>query len=502
MAEGIKIVSALEMARIEGLALAAGSSEIAFMEKAAEGIATRAAEFIEQEHLPKVVTLLVGKGNNGGDAYAAGVRLLEWGFAVEAFPIYPIESCSLLCQAMHKRFTSQGGTAHSSQDEFIPRGLILDGLVGTGFHGKAEGVLALAIEKANASEHPILSIDIPSGLNGNTGDVESVAIEATQTIYLELPKIGFFLKKGLDLVGELSKVPFGLPEKFLAEAKAEAFWVSEGMAAAALPPIARTRHKYQAGYVLAVAGSSGMPGAALLSCEAALHSGAGIVRLFYPEEMEAELTNAPYELIREGWDLECLDRIEVESKRAKALILGPGIGRSKKVGKMVHALLSHTALPTVIDADALFFLGENPSWKLPARAVLTPHHQEMAHLLKKNSFDLATCQAFSREKQATIVLKGAASFIFHPQTIPLCVTRGDPGMATAGSGDVLTGVIGALLAQGLPPQSAAMLGVYLHGLAGECAADENTSYCMTASDLLHALPVAFMQLIVSDASCE
>lgn len=498
---GIKIVTAKEMARVEGLALAEGASDLAFMENAAAAVAEMTADFVLLHGLSKVVTLLVGKGNNGGDAYAAGSKLIEMGYSVEAYHIYAIDSCGPLCKMMYERFKSLGGIVHMVHDmrhfAFEPKGVILDGLVGTGFAGKAEDALALAIESANGSGLPILAIDIPSGLNGSTGEVETVAIHATQTIYLELPKSGFFLKKGLDHVGELRQAKFGLPEKFHKEAKPVALWADEDALVESMPPIQRTRHKYQAGYVLAVAGSPGMSGAAILSSYAALRSGAGIVRLFYPYEMESELAHAPYELIREGWDQCCLDRIQQESRRAKALILGPGVGRSKQAKKMVRALLEQLDLPMVIDADALYFIGENPRWKLPTTVILTPHRQEMAHLMQAGGdekTDLESCQMFAEEKQATIVLKGAATFIFHPQCTPLCITRGDPGMATAGSGDVLTGIIGALLAQGLPARHAAALGVYIHGLSGECAAEENTSYCMTASDILNCLPEAFMEL--------
>ncbi|MES2121691.1 MAG: NAD(P)H-hydrate dehydratase [Chlamydiota bacterium] len=498
---GIKIVTAKEMARVEGLALAEGASDLAFMENAAAAVAEMTADFILSNGLPKMVSLLVGKGNNGGDAYATGSKLIEMGYSVEAYHIYAIDACGPLCKTMHERFKSRGGIVHMVHDMhnffFEPKGLILDGLVGTGFAGKAEDALAMAIESANSSGLPILAIDIPSGLNGNTGEVETVAINATQTIYLELPKSGFFLKRGLDHVGELRCARFGLPEKFLNEAKPVALWADEDAPVEAMPPIQRTRHKYQAGYVLAVAGSSGMSGAAILSSYAALRSGAGIVRLFYPYEIESELSHAPYELIREGWDQCCLDRIQEESRRAKALILGPGVGRSKQAKKMVRALLEQLDLPMVVDADALYFIAENPRWKLPATVILTPHLQEMAHLLQTGGdekTDLENCQAFAEERKATVVLKGAATFIFHPKSTPLCITRGDPGMATAGSGDVLTGIIGALLAQGLPARHAAALGVYIHGLAGESAAEENTSYCMTASDILHCLPEAFMEL--------
>ncbi len=499
--EGLKIVTAEEMARIEKLAYKDGASEQKFMENAGVAIAAAVEEFLEQQELPKIVTLLVGKGNNGGDAFAAGARLLAQGIQVNALQLYPLEECSPLCQKMCQKFRSSGGPVHPVYEKhsfpFAPDGVILDGLVGTGFRGKAQGVLARAIEQANQSELPIIAIDIPSGLNGDTGEVGSVAIEATETIALGLPKLGFFLNEGWHYVGTLRHADFGLGENYIAKANASAHLINEHNISDALPPIKRTRHKYQAGYVLSVAGSFDMPGAAILASYAVLRAGAGIVRLFHPRGMEAELSGAPFELIREGWDGKQLKRIQEEALRAKALLIGPGMGRSTKAKQMFHKIIKAIKLPMVCDADALFFLAQSTSWKLPKGSILTPHHGEMHQLLKsKKNNSLELCQAYAQKKNVTVVLKGAPTFIFHPDVSPLVVTRGDPGMATAGSGDVLTGIIAAMRAQGLEARTAAAVSVYLHGLAGELAASTLTSYCLTASDLIEFLPEAFLTIAV------
>lgn len=500
--QGLKVVTAHEMARIEALAYAEGASEKLFMQKAGSGIADATERFLKSRGLPLVVTLLVGKGNNGGDAYAAGIHLLERKIPTRAVSLFSSDACTPLNQTMHEKFLSAGGTHLSLTEAFQAgsdlKGVILDGLTGTGFHGRAEGVLAQAITGANRSNLPILAIDIPSGLNGNTGDVGSVAIEAEQTLFLELPKAGFFLKKGWDHVGTLQYTSFGLSEKYISQAKPFAHLIDEKALSSSLPKIVRTRHKYQAGYLLGIAGSASMPGAALLASTAALRSGAGIVRLFHPLGMELLLTAAPYELIREGWDGKNTKRIKEESLRAKALFIGPGVGRKKQEQKRVFEILKKIALPMVIDADALFFLGENPSCKLPKGSILTPHRGEMEHLLSRFSHHqekefLSLCQAYADAKEVTIVLKGSPTWIFHPSSTPLLSLAGDPGMATAGSGDILTGMIGAMLAQGLSAQTAAALSTHLHGRAGEAAATTLTSYCLTASDLLDFLPAAFCE---------
>lgn len=504
MIEGLKVVTAHEMSRIEGMAFAKGAQEEDYMENAGRAIADIVEDFVEKHDFDKVVTLLVGKGNNGGDAYAAGRRLLERGFLVVAYHLYSLDTCGPLCKEMYEKFKLKGGQVQFVRKEtdfaFSPQGVILDGLVGTGFKGRVEGALAEIIEAANDSLLPIIAIDIPSGVNGNTGSVETVAIEATMTIYLGLPKLGFFLEKGWDHVGALIYASFGLKQECIEDAKPAAYLVNLDSLSDILPQIHRSRHKYEAGYVLGVAGSSGMPGAALLSSFATLKTGAGIVRLFYPDGMQAELAHAPYEVIREAWDGKDEARILEEMKRAKAFFMGPGMGRGKEAKRMISNLLPKITVPVVLDADALFYLSENPAAKLPEHCILTPHRKEMQLLLsswKKRKGDdfFADCQAYAEDQKVTLVLKGAPTWILSPKTPPLIITAGDPGMATAGSGDVLTGMIAAMLAQGLEPVKAALLAVALHGLAGEYAAMNLSSYCMTASDLIEYLHDAFLHVL-------
>jgi NAD(P)H-hydrate epimerase len=505
MIEGIKVVTAREMTRIEEMAFARGVSELDYMERAGASIAEHVERFVDRLGLDQVVTLLVGKGNNGGDAYAAGRRLIEKGFTVIAYHLYALEGCSPLCRQMCDSFKKSGGEIQFVHREreflFDPEGVILDGLVGTGFKGAADGPLAKMITAANGSGLPIIAIDIPSGVPGDTGVVETVAIDAATTIYLGLPKLGFFIGDGWDHVGEPVYASFGLMQECIDDAKPSAYLVHTDSLSELMPPVKRTRHKYEAGYVLGIGGSVGMPGAPVLSSRGALKAGAGIVRLFYPSGMEGGVAHAPDELIREGWDGKNADRILAEMGRAQALFIGPGMGRDKQAEQIMKQLLPAIKIPCVIDADGLYYLGENPKVNLPGRCVLTPHRKEMKRLLGEKGAVcdgadfLRKCQAYTEQKQVTLVLKGAPTWIFSPHIPPFIITAGDPGMATAGSGDVLTGMIAALLAQGLEPIKAALLGTALHGIAGEHAAMNLSSYCMTASDLLDYLPNAFLQML-------
>lgn len=482
----LKVVSSEEMARIEKIAYASNSnaSPREYMINAGKGIAEAVEDFILLNALEKEVTILIGKGNNGGDAYAAGSILLGKGFTVTAIQLFSIDQCTSLCQEQNQHFQNVGGKNVSFPFRFPREGIVLDGIVGTGFRGKAEGIILEAIQAANHSGLPILAIDIPSGLNGNNGAVESEAIIAAQTVCLGLPKIGFFLDKGWDHIGELKQVDFGLDREAIKEAKETACLFHPDYTEPLLPSIKRTRHKYDRGYLLGVAGSESMPGAALLSSLASLRSGAGMIRLYHLSE---EL-HAPYEVIHEFAEKE---KILQETQRARALFMGPGLGRSKEAKKLIHFLLHHSALPCVLDADALDYLAEHPRTKIRGSAILTPHLGEMKRLLSGKNPDLENCQTYVHEHQVTLILKGAPTFIFHPERSPLIIPRGSPGMATAGAGDVLTGVIGGLLAQGLSSYQAAISGVFLHALAGESAAATKTSHCMIASDIIDHLPDAF-----------
>lgn len=485
---GQKIVSAAEMQKIEKRAAALGYDPATLMDHAAEGIARITETFIKQHHLPEKIVLVTGKGNNAGDTYTAGALLLERGFSVLAVSAFPMKEFSPLCRQRHDLFIKSGGKAVPlSKADPHGYGVILDGLVGTGFKGKASGNLVKAIQWAHETHLPILAIDIPSGLDATTGEVGSIGIDAVATIYLGLPKIGFFIGKGWDHVGDLIGVDFGLPEECMKGAKEEALLLDP--ASLHLPPMKRSRHKYEAGYVLGIAGSPQMPGAAALASSAALHSGAGIVRLFSMPGTSSDQLLA--EVIHEEIDLK---RIQKESKRAAAYFIGPGLGRTPAAAEFLKKLLPALQLPTVLDADALFFLAQHLKVKLPKRSILTPHQGEMERLLKKKP-TLQGCQSFVEKHKTTLVLKGAPSIVFHPGKKPLVIAQGDPGMATAGSGDILTGILAALLAQKMASAEAAALGVYLHAKAGEQAGLHQTSYSMIASDLLKYLPEIFFELL-------
>ncbi len=481
MIEGLKVVTAQEMARIERGAIAKGASEERWIEAAGRGVAEAVIALIEREKLPRKVLLLVGKGNNGADALAAGICLLGEGFDVRAFQLYNAGS------AYNQKFAEEFRKKSRGQIEsklWFEGGVVVDGFLGTGFEGVVEEKMAAAIRAANESGLPIVAVDIPSGLNGSTGEVGGVAIVARETVALGLPKMGFFLREGWNCVGRVRVVDFGLPKEAVAEAEAVAY-VPRVLA---LPKIVRNRHKYQAGYVVGFGGSKALSGAAKLSGWAALRAGAGIVRLFSPEEIGP----APFELICNRWSGK---EWKVALAKAQAVFVGPGLGQLQKV--WLKRYLKEIKPGCVVDADALV-----AGVEFPKGAVLTPHRGEALRLLELQAMPseeelFGRIIRFCERKGCVFVLKGAPTFVFRAKSLPVVVPRGDPGMATAGAGDVLTGVIAALMAQGCSGYEAAILGVTLHGVAGEEAAKAKTSYCVVASDLIDFMPRAFEVLMQS-----
>lgn len=490
----LKVVTAKSMANIEQLAYAGGCSEVAFMDQAGQGIADYIIKYIGQHDLPKAILLLCGKGNNAGDAYVAGTRLLRLhSCKVVAIQAFPLEECSPLCQDNLKAFQTAGGIIFPLEfdysEQFATSGLIIDGLFGTGFKGTVKEPLARLIQKANASKKTILAVDIPSGVNGDTGIVEGDAIFATETLFLGLPKTGFFLRDGWNHVGVLRYIDFGLPPSLSAQVEEDFQLLDIKDIAPLIPCHKRNAHKYERGYVVGLAGSPGMPGAAILSGLSALVSGAGIVRLLHPKGMEAEFSLSPYELIHEGVSFDQAETIITHMDRASGVFIGPGLGRSPEAASLLRKLLSRITKPCVIDADALNLIARD-KLSFPTKSILTPHKREMDRLLslfESPPLDLEylrCCKFYAEKYDVTVVLKGGPTFVIPASGSSLVCPVGDPGMATAGSGDVLTGAIASMLAQGLSGAEAAKFAVFLHGLAGESAARHKASRTLIASDLI------------------
>ncbi len=491
-----KVVTAKEMRRVEQLSFREGVSDQELMEEAGSQVASSIAKVYEENGLEGPTLLLAGRGNNGGDAYVAGLYLIERGYEVIALNLYE-EELSPLCKASKDRFLAADGQLISISDlssnlEYVS--LILDGLFGTGFHGEVTGIEREVIEAVNLSSCPTIAIDIPSGVNGETGAVESVAIEAFLTLTLCFPKCGLYLGDGWNHVGQIETLPIGLPENYCEMAEPTMELLTKEDVASLLPKVQRNRHKYERGSVIILAGSKEMAGAAYLVASGAFRGGAGMVHLLIKQGMEQAYHNIP-ELILIPYEGMSIEELATRINESKACVVGPGFGRSEKEQKLLRELLPKIEIPTVVDADALYLLA-NERATLPKQSLLTPHHGEMERLLgtKKPPFDLQfieECQIYLKRENLSILLKGAPTLFLKKDQPPTIVPFGDPGMATAGCGDLLSGMLGAALSQGLPIDQAALFATSLHGLSGQIAAEKVTSHAMKSSDILEAIPEAY-----------
>ena len=497
------IVSSEQMRKIEERAIGSGISQEMLMEEAGLKLALHIAKYTLSNHISQKILVLAGKGNNGGDAYVASRHLLQRGFSVVVWQLFKVEKKSLL-EKQKARFEALGGIVETPGHTVLEKpdaGLIIDGIFGSGFHGVLDLQMVSFIKSVNSWKLPIIAIDIPSGLDSSTGENSEHAIMATCTLTLEFPKVGFFLRNGWNTVGKLVCLPIGLLD-FSQNIDASFSLLEEDDVKKLVPAIVRNRHKYSRGHVVAVAGSHGMVGASLMGSWAALRAGAGIVHLLYNQTQFAEVSGPPWEIVRLPYKEGDFHTVKQWINKATSCFIGPGLGSSKEAESLLEALWQNFKDKSIIDADALNWLSrQEKSFGPVPKSILTPHIGEMQRLLQSQTKEPITIeflnkvQAFVEENQANLVLKGAPTFLFSYDKKPIVMPRGDPGMATAGSGDVLTGILAALLAQNLMPSDAMQLGTYLHAMAGEVAAKEETSYAMTASSIIQFIPRAWKALI-------
>lgn len=445
------------------------------MERAGTGVAMAV-----ESRFPKGsrIVCAVGKGNNGGDAQIAARILEKAGYR-----------CTLC--------TTFDAEAFATAD------IIIDGLLGTGTHSPLSSELVDFITHINALNKPVVAVDIPSGLDASTGESCGAVIRATITVTMALPKLGLYLGAGSDHAGEVCVVDIGIRPERIAAMSLSTDVITESDVATLLPQRLPTAHKGSFGHVLIVAGSTGKMGAGILAARGCLRSGAGLVTYALPEAAFEKFDTTLPEVMIEALPNTSTARLDELLIGKTAVVVGPGMGSSKEAAKMVHHLLQAVQVPMVIDADALNCIAENADWQqlLNDRHVLTPHPGEMARLIQKTTADvqkdrLRTARYFSERATATLVLKGHHTIIASKSCIAINPT-GNPGMATAGMGDVLSGIIGGLLAQGLAPKDAACCAVFLHGLAADLIGQQG----LLASDVANAIPQAIHAVQTGSVHC-
>lgn len=440
-------------------------------------------------HFPsaKRIGVICGKGNNGGDGFVVA-RLL----GATAFALYPESELSPACLGQFHRAQQagvpivQGDPDAFDLDSFD---LLVDAVLGTGFTGKLRPELASVFDRIQATGTPILSVDVPSGLDCNTG--QSVGISAHRTVTFGNPKRGMFLADGPNVIGAWTVADIGFPPA-LQEAARQLCLPSEAEVSQLLPTRARTSHKGTHGRVLIIAGSDTMPGACILAATAALRAGAGLVCVSSTPQVFAALSVVAPECIQVPES-----RLEAELAQATAVVVGPGLGTSTATRDLLAMIFSRLTCPACVDADALNLVAQGlPLPRVPA--LLTPHPKELNRLLGTDSPDrIANVNQAVKLTQKTVLLKGAFTII-GTQNEPLSVNpTGNPGMATAGMGDALAGIAGTFLAQGLSPHLAGILAAYIHGAAGDLAALEIGSIGFTTQDLIARIPKVRAKLVQS-----
>ncbi|MCM1108670.1 MAG: NAD(P)H-hydrate dehydratase [Clostridium sp.] len=454
------------------------------------------------------IILFAGPGNNGGDALAVARLLAQEGYRSQVFLFNVSGKLSPDCQTNMERLAGNPNvhlTEVTSQFCFPivrPEHVIVDGLFGTGLNKPLNGGFAGVTQQINASGAPVVSIDIPSGLmcDDNTYNYMSYVVRATLTLTLQTLKPAFLFAENQRYLGEVKLLDIGLMENGLPPNESYIRITEPEDIHRILRPRDPFAHKGTMGHGLLVSGQYGMAGAAILATRACLRSGAGKVTVHTPRlNLTALQISVPEAIIHTDPDDEIVTRA-MDLRPYRAVAIGPGIGTDEDTAEAFHNYLMQVQCPLVLDADALNLLGLYREWiqDVPEGSILTPHPKELEQLTGQctNSYERMTKAAdLASRLKLHIVVKGHNTLICMSDGSIFCNPTGNAGMATAGSGDVLTGVLLGLLTRGYTAQQAATLGVYLHGLAGDIAADRMGQESMTAGDIVNALPAAFRKLI-------
>ena len=478
---------------------------IDLMERAAKEL-TRA--IMERWNNDVPVVVMAGPGNNGGDALAVARMLTEQNYQVQTYLFNISGKLSAECAENRVRLISKKGHALLTEvtQEFDPPRLeagmlVVDGLFGSGLNKPLAGGFASLVKYINASKAEVVSIDVPSGLmtEDNSYNVRANIIRATLTLTLQQTKLSFLFAEHQQFVGELKVLDIGLSQEGIDKMDAH----YSLMELEDIAPLIKRRdpfaHKGTMGHALLVAGCYGMAGAAVLASKACMRSGAGKLTVHTPRRNIAILQTTVPEAIIHADREETIFSEAVPTEGLQAVAVGPGIGTGEQTAIAMVAQLRRAQCPAVADADALNILAAKRAWlqQLPKGIILTPHPKELERLEGQatDSYErLMKARQLAERLQGYVVLKGHHTAICMPDGHIVFNTTGNAGMATAGSGDVLTGILLGLLARGYEQREACLVGVFLHGLAGDLAARDLGEESLMASDIIKYLPKAFMEL--------
>ena len=478
--------------------------EIDLMERASDALVD---ELILQSSASDRIAVVAGMGNNGGDALAIARILLEINYSVDVYLPELGGKRSEANQINLERLKMMDGVSFiylNSQKDFHDLDkydFLVDGLYGSGLNRPLDGFVCEVISWMNASGVEIISIDLPSGLmcDENPEHNDSI-VRATQTLTVGFPKLSLFFRENEPFFGQWNLVQFGLSETAIAETKTNYHWLVQSDVFPILKSRNRFSHKGSYGHGLLLAGSKGKFGEALLASRGALRAGLGLLTTHSPDAAAMALQIAlPEAMSSIDSGREFITELP-ELTKYSAVAAGPGMGIQGETQKVIHRLLLESKVPLVLDADALNILANNPKWLmiLPENTILTPHPAEFDRLsgiiVKTDAKRLEIAEQFAISYRSIVVLKGAFTRIIFPDGTVWFNSTGNPGMATGGSGDVLTGIILGLLCQGYTSGEAVMLGVFLHGRSADLRVRESSQESLIASEIADYLGDAFASL--------
>ncbi|HMK92136.1 MAG TPA: NAD(P)H-hydrate dehydratase [Thermoleophilia bacterium] len=492
---------------IQGIGIPGGH----LMERAGLAVATE----ILERYAPEEAVVFAGKGNNGGDGFVVARELFDAGVEVTVLLLASpdeyqgdarlnLDVLGRLGVDVRPATGEDGALTDDAMMLTEMADVVVDAIFGTGFTGAAKGTAAAAIGLINEAPGAVVSVDIMSGVGAGAGTVHGPAVEADLTVALHAAKVGHFVLPGGALSGEVVIAPIGIPS--LCDVDPTAWLLTDEAVGELVVPKGSLDHKRSVGTVLVVGGSKGMEGAAHMAAFAALRGGAGLVHVALPEgagtqKPFAEVISVTVPGEDGQFGLGARAALFEQAGQLKAAAVGPGFGRADGAVALVRELLG-IDVPLLLDADGLYALGQKLELLAERHAptVITPHEGELGRLIGRPAAEVAAQRlecavSAAHRSNATVVLKGEATIVADPSGTAYVVPTGNPGLATPGSGDVLSGVIVAQLAKGLPATEAACLGAYLHGLAADLAAEEAVgTESMVASDLFHYLPAAVERL--------
>lgn len=510
----IPVLTVSEMREIDEKAIGENLTiGYSYMLRAGMGLFNAAVDMMPDRRSGEIA-VLCGKGNNGGDGYVVGRLLLDAGYTVMCFSLCDVDDLRGEARVAFNEYVARKGNFLILNDAADLAGLphyrlIIDALLGTGLKGDPRSLSANAIEAINSSGVQVLAADTPSGLDNDSGRVGKPCIKASVTVTMGYPKVGLYFHPGRAAVGKLIVKDLNYPDEIVAEKKRILFYPTLGKLKTLLPPRRPAGSKYDHGVCLLMCGSRGLTGSATLVAHAALRTGCGMTHLATPESalpiLASKLTETVLVPVRETESgtpsFEAFEDIQAVLTKKNAVCIGPGISHEHETTRLVRKLVATLDIPIVLDADGInAFKGTAEGLhEHKSELVITPHYGEWQRIfgeLPDNPAEkIVTISSIAKQYRMTILFKGNPTIVADPEGKAYILPFGNSALATAGSGDVLSGIVVSLIAQGVTPSQAAILGGYIQGEAGTIASKKYSEYSVIASDVLNSISVVIRSLL-------